>query len=141
MTNMIPDYYMTDRRDRLIPFIFISIFYLLTTIMFAVKFTINPTISLIFYATTAIIVAATAITTQLKVSVHGAGIGGLVGFLMGFSIIDPMNQLMVPLVTAIVIAGLVLSSRLYLNVHSPREVHLGTFLGFILSFFGILIFS
>jgi len=140
-TNMIPDFHMTDRADRLIPFIFISVFYLLTTIMFTVKFSINPSVNLVFFATTAIVILVTLFTLRLKVSVHGAGAGGMIGFLAAFSVMDPLNRLLVPLALSIIVAGIVMSARLFLNAHTPKEVYLGTFLGFTISFFSTLTFS
>jgi membrane-associated phospholipid phosphatase len=140
-TNMIPDFHMKDRVDRLIPFIFISIFYLLTTIMFTVKFSINQMVNLVFFTTTSIVILVTIFTLKLKISVHGAGTGGMIGFLAAFSVLDPMNRLLIPLALSIVVAGIVMSARLFLNAHTPKEVYLGTFLGFTVSFFSTLIFS
>lgn len=65
-------------------------------------------------------------------------ISGIVGILL------PLNKIsnglfLIPTVTFIVLAGLVMSSRLILNAHTPREILVGSLLGFGVGFAGILI--
>jgi membrane-associated phospholipid phosphatase len=64
--------------------------------------------------------------------------GGALGIIM------PLNKaaegaLLYPVVLLIVLAGLVMSARLYLQVHTLREVGYGAALGFLVGFFGMII--
>ena len=84
------------------------------------------------------IVSSASITLFYKVSIHSAAIWGIVGILL------PLNKvadglLLIPTVILIVAAGLVMSSRLMLNAHTPREVLVGSLLGFGVGFSGIAI--
>ncbi len=85
----------------------------------------------------AMVVSSACITLFYKVSIHSAAIWGIVGILL------PLNKisngvLLIPTVIIIVFAGLVMSSRLMLNAHTPREVLSGSLLGFGLGFVGVV---
>ncbi len=84
------------------------------------------------------IVSSAGITLFYKVSIHSAAIWGIVGILL------PLNKvadglLLIPTIILIVAAGLVMSSRLMLNAHTPREVLVGSLLGFGVGFVGIAV--
>jgi membrane-associated phospholipid phosphatase len=67
------------------------------------------------------------------------GIWGVIGILLPLNkVIDDYAIFVVTLV-ALVLAGLVMSARLQLNAHTPREVLVGAVAGFSIGFFGMLI--
>jgi len=73
---------------------------------------------------------ALIITFFWKISLHMAGISGVIGGLLILSIkfglgISPF------LLIAIVAAGFVASARLYLNAHNPSQIFVGFAIGFI----------
>lgn len=120
-------------KERKIPVaLMIVVFYLLANTI--AKNTAMLDISLLFYATSA---ALTFIYLcfgyQLKVSIHLLSLGISTGFfiLLGF-----LYNYSFPFVIMgnIVVAGLVANARLYLNAHTPKEVYLGYFIGFIAPF-------
>src|SRR5690606_19564528 len=118
---------MEDRRDRIVPFSFISLLYLLMTYLFYVKFKIALTdnIMKLLIIMDALVIAATLVTLFYKVSVHSMGICGLLGILIPLNKVSEDGRLLYPTIAVIVIAGVVLSSRLQLNAHTPREVMVG----------------
>lgn len=64
-----------------------------------------------------------------KISLHGVGMGAFVGFLfMYFALLEKYN--LIALLVAILLAGITLSARLFLQKHSPFEVLLGFSVGF-----------
>ena len=91
------------------------------------------------------VVAAVAILTVLnfflKVSIHSAGMAGLVGFILAIGYKFPGHQLLFPIVFSILIAGLVMSARLFLNSHNPKEVLVGSVLGFSVCFLAVYVFA
>ena len=125
---------LEKREERILPFLFITVFYGLTTYLFIEKVQVNNLLALMMIATTLLILLLTAITMQYKISIHGAGISGSVGFLLAltYQYNDPM--LMYPLAVFVVLTGLVMTSRLYLNAHTIEEVSLGALLGFLFCF-------
>lgn len=133
-TNSIPDFHMRSKEERVVPFIFISIFYLIATFMFFPKLRLNEVIMMIMTGITAIVILVTIITFFWKISVHSAGISGAVGFIMALKVRFPHVDLLYPLLALIILAGTVMSARLYLDSHHPNEVVGGCALGFLISF-------
>lgn len=131
---------MEDRRDRIVPFSFISLLYLLMTYLFYVKFKIALTdnIMKLLIIMDALVIAATLVTLFYKVSVHSMGICGLLGILIPLNKVSEDGRLLYPTIAVIVIAGVVLSSRLQLNAHTSREVMVGGMLGFAIGFGGMM---
>ena len=131
---------LPTRQERVLPFFFTSLFYLITTYMFLVKFRVNLVLVVILGGATALILLVSAATLITKVSAHASGGGAMVGFLAGLSIRYPQNYLFIPLLVAVVLMGGVMSARLYLNLHSAKSVWLGAGLGVGISLAAILLF-
>lgn len=82
-------------------------------------------------------VFSTIITFFYKVSVHSLAMGGWIGIL--FPLIKFSPSLLWPTATVIAIAGLVISSRLALDVHTPRETLVGVIAGLLTSYGAMVI--
>ncbi len=141
LTNNIPDFKLASRKDRVLPFVFITFFYGVTSYMFLYKMNMSMQIGVMMIVTTLLIALLTIITIAYKISIHSAGVWGAVGFIMGHTMINADHQLVYPLAVAVLIAGIVNSARLYLNAHSPRQVLTGSLLGFALCFSGTVLFG
>jgi membrane-associated phospholipid phosphatase len=136
-TGTIKDFVMFERLDRLIPFAFISILYGVVTLMFYWKFPVPGVLKLMMVITALILVCA-LITLFYKISVHSAGVWGIIGILLPLNKASEEGTLLIPTMVAIVVAGLVMSSRLQLNAHVPREVLAGAVVGFAVGFAGMI---
>lgn len=91
-------------------------------------------ISLLFYATSAALTLIyICFAFQLKTSLHLLSLGISTSFFLVLSITYSHNFAIVVIVN-ILLAGLVANARLYLKAHSPREVYVGFFFGFIAPF-------
>lgn len=137
MSGTIRDLSLVERRDRVLPFAFITILYCFVTFMFYWKFPV-PNLLKVMLIVTCMVIASTVVTTFYKLSIHSVGVWGMLGILM------PLNKvsdgvLLYPLATGMVIAGVVMSSRLYLDVHRPREVLVGGLMGFAIGFGGMIV--
>ncbi len=141
ISKSITDFQLEDRRERILPFAFITVFYMIITGMFVFKLDISPVFNQIFVTITIIVLTITLITLYWKVSAHSAGVSGMMGFLLAFHIKSPLGNLMWPIFFTVLVVGLVMSARLYLNVHRPREVHVGALIGFCFSFFSTIFFG
>lgn len=131
---------MPTRQERVLPFFFISIFYLIVTFLFVYKFNVNPVLSVVLAATTAIIIIVSISTLFIKVSAYGASSCGLVGFIFGLGMKYPQSFLVLPLVGALLLSGLVMSSRLYLGAHKPLDILIGGIVGLTVSVPSVLFF-
>jgi hypothetical protein len=152
--GLIKSFKMEDRRDRIGPLIVTAIFYL----WLFLNIKDNPGIpaAFSFFVLGAIIglFIAFFINNFQKISLHGVAIGGfLVGiaiigivFSYGSFVIDIPSlgsftiDITLIYILALLIAGLVLSSRLQLKAHSKDEVYGGFFVGAISQILAFIIF-
>lgn len=140
-TKVIKDLQMTDRRDRFFPFVFISIFYVITTYLFHRQLPLNPLLSTSLIAITVVVVLTNLITFFWKISAHAAGVVGWLGFIVIFaSMHQGSHTLLMPLVAAILLSGIVLWARLYLDAHKPVEIVGGSLMGFLICYSSIYFF-
>lgn len=138
LTGSISDLNMPYRQQRILPFIFISAIYVFVTIMFYLKFPI-PNLLRLMMIVSAMVVVTTVTTFFYKLSVHSLAIWGAVGMMLPMNKVSEVGSLLVPTVLVIIVAGLVMSSRLALNAHTPREIMVGGVTGFAIGFFGMII--
>ncbi len=127
---------MKDRRERLVPFSFIAILYCVVTYLFysRTRIGLNDNLLKFLIIIDALVLVGTLATFFYKVSVHSLGMCGLIGILLPLNKISEDGALFYPTVATIVLAGVVMSSRLQLNAHTPIEVIGGGVLGFATSF-------
>lgn len=132
---------MEDKRERIIPFSFITILYGAVTYLFysRTSIDIHDNILKFMIIIDALVLLATVITVFYKISVHSIAIWGLIGILLPLNKISEDGSLFYPTLAAILIAGLVMTSRLQLNAHTPREVMIGAMVGLMTSFVSMLV--
>lgn len=133
---------MVERHDRIIPFVFITLFYLMMTGLFYWKFQIGfeDNVFRFLVIIDLLVIASTIITFFYKISVHSMGICGLLGMLIPLNRISEDHSLFYPTLGLLIVAGVVMSSRLQLNVHTTREVLLGGVIGFSISLLAMFYF-
>jgi hypothetical protein len=127
----ISSFIMEDRRERIYPFFFTSLFYLIVTYLFYSKTRIGLDDNLlkILMIVDALVVVSAVITLFYKISVHSLAVCGILGILLPLNRVAVDSSLFYPTLTVVVIAGAVMSSRLQLNAHSIREVLVGAVVG------------
>ena len=135
----LPSLQMSTQKERLVPFSFITIIYIAVTIMFYYKVSHNVNFNKVMLIITGLILLATVATFFEKVSVHSLAICGAIGIMLPLNKAIENGVLLVPTILVIVTGGLVMSSRLYLNAHTPRQVLYGAVLGFSGAFFGMIL--
>lgn len=78
-----------------------------------------------------------AINIWWKISTHAAGAGGIIGALAAYSLMFMFNPVKW-LCILIILAGLVGSSRMWLRQHTLAQIVVGTLIGVVCGFFGII---
>src|SRR5690606_18612914 len=78
----IPSFSMRNRKDRIVPFLFVSVFYAITTYMFYAKMQLNQVLVVIMLAITVVTFFLALVTVFWKISIHSAAITGMVAFLV-----------------------------------------------------------
>lgn len=119
---------LEDREERIIPYIAMSIFYF-WTFMVVKSFGTNGLIVGVLLGATATVFATSFFNLFFKISVHAAGAGSMVAIALFLAMNSRVN-LEVLLMSIILVAGLIGSSRLYLKAHSSNQVFFGYFVGF-----------
>lgn len=132
---------MPKRTERLLPFILISIIYLITTYVLYSKLRIAPNDSVMRFLLIidVMVILSTVITFFFKISVHSVAIWGVTGMVLLLTKISQLETLLYASVGLIVLSGLVMAARLQLGVHTYREVMWGSVVGLGCSIAGMLI--
>jgi membrane-associated phospholipid phosphatase len=134
LTGNISSFHMETKDERVFPFSMISLFYMIATYFFYLKFQVDPVLILAMTSITVCVILLTSLTFFWKISAHMTGASGLMAIVSAISIKYPANFQLEILLGSIVLAGLIGSARLYLNAHRPFEVYLGFLLGFAICF-------
>jgi len=126
--KIISSWNLSERYERNIPLILSTLLYG-TTSFIIFRFPIPLFLKSFIFATLFLSVIVTLINFWWKISLHSVGAGALIGLIIVLSLkmLTPLEWYLIP---AIIIAGLILSSRLRLNQHNPSQVWIGLLTGF-----------
>jgi hypothetical protein len=127
--KIITTWSIENRSERIIPLAITSFFYFVS-VYIILRFGIPVFIKAFILSAALLSFTVTVINFWWKVSIHSVGSGALTALILVLSIKmhTPLTSF---LVAAIISSGLVLSSRLWLNSHSPKEVWFGYLLGIV----------
>jgi len=126
--KFIDSIFLKTQKDRVVPYIITNIYYF--WIFWVFKNDTGVPVILTSFMFGVFIVSSAALIANIyfKVSMHAIAMGGMVGL---FIIILQQNTMLmtVPLSIALIIAGLVCTSRLVVSDHQPKDIYWGLFLG------------
>jgi hypothetical protein len=125
--NLIKSWFMNERRDRRIPLIISTILYIVSTYIIF-RFKVPFFLKSFFLAVAFLSLTATLINFWWKISLHSIGAGAILALvvILSMRMYTPLLWYMIPVIIA---GGLILSSRLQLNLHNPGQVWSGFFTG------------
>lgn len=130
-SRMITSLEMKTREERIVPFL-VQLFYFLLTYFLIKHFTTVFIFPPVLYAAFSGAILALAIvllvTFKWKISVHMAGIGGLVGVVLGLGEVESFNAFIM-LSAVLIAAGLTGTSRLILGAHDSKQLYAGFLVG------------
>jgi hypothetical protein len=132
MSGQITTVMMDNRSERIVPSIMTNLFgiSLLSILLWKMDLTF-PGARYIFglaAGSCSTVLMCTVITRKWKISLHAAGMGILVGFLISYFYkmeIFNLNYLL----AAVIISGVVMSARLQLGAHDLKQLFAGFFVG------------
>ena len=127
--NLISSWSIEERRERIIPLLIATILYATTSFIIS-SFPIPIFLKSFVIATFLVSLAITVINFWWKISIHSVGSGALTAIVIILSL-KMSSNIEWYLISVIITAGLVLSSRLKLNSHNPQQVWLGFLTGFL----------
>ena len=125
--NIITTWTMDSRKERIMPLIMTSFFYVFTVYL-TYRFHIPFFIKSFIICLAVLAVALTIISFWYKISIHATAAGALTALVLVLSLRmqAPLAWLMIIVILA---SGLVMSSRLWLGSHTAGEVWSGFLLG------------
>lgn len=124
---------MNNKEQRRLPILITGILYTVNYFILSKIHFLPPLYLSFLLAGIVSILITLAITYRWKISMHMAGLGGLLGTIIIVSFM--WNIQMIPLIiTLILISGLTGSARLQLNAHTQAQVFVGFFVGLIPQF-------
>ncbi len=118
---------MESTKERIVPLITTAFFFGLGYV-FLTRFQLPAFIKIFYSGTITAVLCSLVLTLLWKISIHMVGIGGIFGALLALNIMYGINT-MAWLILVIVLAGVVGTSRLKLNAHTPAQVYAGFGLG------------
>lgn len=127
--NFISSYNIPDRKERIIPYIAISIFYF-WTFMVVRSLGIGGFINDIMFGASLSVFAVFFFNLFFKISAHTLAFGNFIALVISLTFMSSFNLEWV-LAFAIIIAGLVGTARLILKAHTPTEIFWGYGIGLI----------
>src|SRR5436190_16795120 len=132
--GFIKSVFLHTQQDRIGPYLSSMIFYFWAARIF---FKFEPQLPpvLASFMTGVFLTTSVALIANIyyKISMHAIGCGGLVGI---FLIIMKTNSMLMtwPLCLALLITGVVCSSRLFISDHTQKEIYLGLVVGLLCQF-------
>lgn len=125
--GVIQDVTLNERSERAYPMLVSSLFYLFTYYLFR-QANLPGLFSFFVIASTLLVLKAFVITFYWKISIHMISMGGFTGFLIIVALVL-RHDLDLLIVLTVVVSGLVGSSRIKLNAHTPSQVYAGYLMG------------
>ncbi len=126
------DLELTDKRERVVPYL-IFITSNMVCLLYLYKMQMPFWILSMFIGICFALFIALCINFFWKISAHGLGVGGLLGAIMGVAQIQMINPYHL-FIIVIIAAGLIGTSRIILEKHTPMQVYSGIGLGFLCTF-------
>ena len=116
-----------DRNERVLLLTFALLMYSITAYLL-LRMHVPNLIKAYFISLAVVTLITLLITTFYKLSLHAAGIGGLLVLII-FMVVYYDISTVWQLTTVVIVGGAVMSSRIWLGDHSPSEVWSGLFAG------------
>ncbi|MHA7130929.1 PA-phosphatase [Algoriphagus namhaensis] len=136
LSGTVKSLHMATLSERFIPFTVVCIYFGLTTYFLREKIEFDPVLWQSLLVITLTIIGLTLVTFVWKMSAHMTGLGGLLAIIVVMSSLFPTFRALYYLLGALLLTGIVGSSRLYLNAHKPLEIYIGLVYGFIACYLG-----
>ncbi len=125
--GVIKSIYADERRERII-LLSVALFLYTLTALLLVKIPVPTLFKAYFVSIAAVTLVSLIITSFYKISLHSAGVGGVLA-LAGFMTVQFDVVSMVHVVILLLVAGVVMTSRIGLGKHEPHEVWTGLLTG------------
>lgn len=136
LSGALKSLHMAEVRDRRLPFVVVTLYFLLTTWFLKQTIDFDPVPWLGMAVICVSVVFLTTVSFFWKMSAHMTGLGGLLAVVHVLGRKFPTFEVLYPLLGVLILCGVVASARLFLQAHRPREIYAGLFVGFVICWLG-----
>lgn len=136
--GFIDSIFLKTQKDRIIPYIATMTFFFWTQYVLREQNFVPRILVAFMFGVFISSSAALIANIYIKISMHAIGMGGLLGL---FLVIMQQNTMLMsaPLTVALLITGVVCTSRMIVSDHRPKEIYAGLLLGFVCQLIGAAI--
>ncbi|MEO6329008.1 MAG: hypothetical protein ABIO55_08755 [Ginsengibacter sp.] len=129
--GFIDSIFLKTRKERIIPYIISNIFFFWMYLVFRNQSEIPLILTAFVFAVFLASSIALLANTYFKISMHAIGVGGLIGILLVILGTNTSSPVTIPFAIAVLLAGIVCTSRMIASNHTQKEVYLGLLWGII----------
>ncbi len=133
--QLIRDFHLEDKQERVYP-ILVTVAFTFLGFWLLGRVAYTHIVQQLYLVLIILLSVFSVVTLRWKMSMHMTAMGGLCGFLLVLGIKYP-GDMRGSFMFAMLLAGLLAASRLYLNKHNPLQIYIGFLFG-VLAVFGIL---
>lgn len=127
--GFIESIFLKKQKDRIIPYMASGIFFFWMYLVFRNQSEIPQILTAftfgVFLASSAGLIA----NIYFKISMHALGCGGMLGIMLVILNTATSTPFALPLIIAILITGIVCTSRLIVSNHTQKDIYMGLFFG------------
>ncbi len=136
LSGLVSSLHMPELKDRKIPFLITSAYFVMTAWFLYQQQEVDPILWKVMAVICVAVVSLTGITFFWKMSAHMTGLGGLLAVVLVLGSQFQTFQVLYPLLGALILCGVVGSSRLFLQAHRPSEIYAGWIFGLLICWLG-----
>jgi hypothetical protein len=136
LSGTLKSLHMPEVKDRRLPFVITTLFFLLTTLFLRQNTVFDPVLWLSMSIICVSVVVLTGVSFFWKMSAHMTGMGGLLAVVLVMGTKFPNFEVLYPLLGVLLLCGMVAWARLYLQAHRPLEIYVGLTTGFLICWLG-----
>jgi len=128
--GFIESVFLTRQKDRIVPYMAAGVFFFWMYLVFRNQAEVPQILTAFTFGVFLSSSFALIANIYFKISMHAIGCGGMLGLMIIVLNTNTSSPFTLPLMLAILITGIVCTSRLIVSDHSQKEIYLGLFGGF-----------
>lgn len=132
--GFIDSIFLKTQKERIIPYIISNIFFFWMYLVFRNQSEIPSILYSFVFSVFLSSSAALLANIYFKISMHAIGVGGLLGLLLVVLNTNTSSSITLPMSLALLIAGIVCTSRMIVSNHTQNDIYIGLIIGIICQF-------
>lgn len=127
--GFIDSIFLKTQKERIMPYIGSGIFFFWMYLVFRNQSEVPSILTAFIFSVFISSSVALIANIYFKISMHAIGVGGLLGLILVIFFTDTSSPVTLPLVIALLITGIVCTSRLMASNHTQKDIYLGLLYG------------